>query len=204
MEIEKRECILQAASRAFSRFGFKKASIDEIAKAAGVAKGTVYLACESKEDLFYQAVHRDLRGWISECSKLIDPRVNADKLLETVVRASVVYLGGKPLVRDLLSGTYGKLLPAWEDRMNELRVLGRANTTEILALGIKQGRFRKDLDIDLVASLLQDLHIASYLFHGKELSDKPELWLPRFKAALDLLLHGLMTPKASAEAIASG
>src|SRR5436190_555554 len=74
MEQEKKETILDAATRAFARFGFKKASIEDIAKEAGVAKGTVYLACESKEDLYYQAVHREVRasgarsGWAAERS----------------------------------------------------------------------------------------------------------------------------------------
>jgi AcrR family transcriptional regulator len=44
MELAKKECILVEAARAFARFGFKKTSVDEIAKAAGVAKGTIYLA----------------------------------------------------------------------------------------------------------------------------------------------------------------
>src|ERR1700749_3059887 len=60
---EKKECILSAATRLFARFGFKKTSVDQIAKDAGVAKGTVYLAADTKEDLFYQAVHRELRAY---------------------------------------------------------------------------------------------------------------------------------------------
>ena len=78
MELAKKECILMEAARAFARFGFKKTSVDEIAKAAGVAKGTIYLAAESKEDLFYQTLHREVRQWVAEVSKLIDPREPAD------------------------------------------------------------------------------------------------------------------------------
>ena len=55
MERAKKECILDSAVKAFAKLGFKKASVDDIARDAGVAKGTVYLACESKEDLFFQA-----------------------------------------------------------------------------------------------------------------------------------------------------
>ena len=54
MDHAKRETILESATRLFARLGFKKCSIDEIARAAGVAKGTIYLACDSKTDLFYQ------------------------------------------------------------------------------------------------------------------------------------------------------
>ncbi len=80
MELAKKECILMEAARAFARFGFRKTSVDEIARAAGVAKGTIYLAAESKEDLFYQALHREVRQWVGEVSGLIDPRRPADEL----------------------------------------------------------------------------------------------------------------------------
>ncbi len=43
MDAAKKDCILLQAARAFARFGFKKASIDDIAREAGVGKGTVYL-----------------------------------------------------------------------------------------------------------------------------------------------------------------
>src|SRR5687768_359886 len=104
MEREKKDCILRAAVRAFERFGFKKASVDEIAKDAGVAKGTVYLAAESKEDLFYQALHREVRTWVAEIARLIDPRKKADQLLVEVAQASLQQMQTKPLVRDLFLG----------------------------------------------------------------------------------------------------
>ena len=71
LDPDKKERILAAAGRAFSRLGFRKASIDQIARAAGVAKGTVYLACENKEELFYQTLHRDLRAWLATVAKQI-------------------------------------------------------------------------------------------------------------------------------------
>jgi AcrR family transcriptional regulator len=48
----KREAILAAALSLFGRYGYRRTSIDDIAREAGVAKGTVYLHVESKEALF--------------------------------------------------------------------------------------------------------------------------------------------------------
>jgi len=48
----KREAILAAALELFGRYGYRRTSIDDIARQAGVAKGTVYLYVESKEALF--------------------------------------------------------------------------------------------------------------------------------------------------------
>lgn len=50
----KEKLILDAARVLFFQYGFKKTSIDEIAEAAGIGKGTVYNYFKNKEDLFIQ------------------------------------------------------------------------------------------------------------------------------------------------------
>jgi len=49
--------IFDAAIDVFSEFGFEKATMDEIASRAKVAKGTVYYHFKSKEELFVFLVH---------------------------------------------------------------------------------------------------------------------------------------------------
>jgi AcrR family transcriptional regulator len=193
MEREKKDCILRAACKAFARFGFKKASVEEIAKEAGVAKGTVYLACESKEDLFYQVLNQEVRAWVGETSRLIDPRVAADELMKTIALAAVGHWQQRPLVRDLFFGVYNGMIPGWAVRFDELRALGQANLIEILKLGIKQGLFRKNLDLEQVAELLQDLQIATYLFHSSGRGHEERL-ARRAAAGFDLILNGLFAP----------
>src|SRR2546428_10128897 len=125
MEQAKKDCILLEAARAFSRFGFKKTSVDEIAKAAGVAKGTIYLAVDSKEDLFYQALHREVREWVAEVSKLIDPRKPADELLVEMAVFGVQKLEKSPLVPDPLLAQAKEVLPMRATQVAELTGLGR-------------------------------------------------------------------------------
>ena len=48
---DKRERILQAAVKVFARNGFHATRVSEVAKAAGVADGTIYLYFDSKESL---------------------------------------------------------------------------------------------------------------------------------------------------------
>ncbi len=48
---DKRERILDAAERVFAEHGFYNARVAEIARAAGVADGTIYLYFKSKDDL---------------------------------------------------------------------------------------------------------------------------------------------------------
>jgi AcrR family transcriptional regulator len=48
----KRAAILDAALRLFSQYGYRRTSIDDIAREAEIAKGTVYLSFKSKEEIF--------------------------------------------------------------------------------------------------------------------------------------------------------
>src|SRR4051812_8924976 len=189
MDRAKKECILTEAAKAFARFGFKKTSIDDIARDAGVGKGTVYLAANSKEDLYYQVLHRELREWISDCARAIDPRVPADQLLGGLLRVAMEYLEMRPLVGELLFGEAFRTMPGWADRLEELRTLGQANIAEVLRLGIRQGVFRPDLQIDTVAALLQDFHISAFL-PGRKAPSK-ERMIEKAFVGLDLVLNGL-------------
>jgi AcrR family transcriptional regulator len=202
VEQAKKECILAAAARAFARFGFKKAAVEEIAKEAGVAKGTVYLAADTKEDLFYQAVHREVRAWVAESAKIIDPRKPADQLLLEAAQAGMQYMEQRPLVRDLLFGNHQLLLPEWADRLDELRELGRANLVEILRLGVRQGRFRDGLDIEEVSHVLEDVALTTHVFYHRPRPDREARIARRMRAAFDLLLNGLLPREVAAKQVA--
>lgn len=190
MEWAKRDGILTAAAKAFQGLGFRKTSIDEIAKAAGVAKGTIYLACTSKEDLFYQVLHREIRAWVAAVSKALDPRLPADELLRRASDMGIEYLDSHPLVRSLLFGECRRLLPSWSDRFDALAELGKENVVEILKLGQKQGVFREDLDVEEVAQLLLDLQIAFFVLHDRAPDWEAKISRRR-SAGFDLIMNGL-------------
>jgi AcrR family transcriptional regulator len=200
VDAAKKDCILLQAARAFARFGFKKASIDDIAREAGVGKGTVYLAAESKEDLFYQALHREVRAWQAECARAIDPRVPAPDLLAKLLETAMDYVEKHPLVRDLLLGETIRTLPDWADRLEELRAVGRANVVEVLKIGIRQKAFRPDLEVDTVAGLLQDFQLAAY--RGPRTPERSAEVADRVRVGLDLVLHGLASQQVAAHRIA--
>jgi AcrR family transcriptional regulator len=188
MDWTKKDGILLEAGKCFTRFGFKKTSVDEIAKKAGVGKGTVYLAAESKEDLYYQVLNREVRAWIAESARIIDRRP-ADVILGELLAMATGHLEAHPLVMDLLVGGAQQLLPEWREQLEELRELGRANIVELLKLGVKQGLFCGDLNVEVVAALLQDFHLSGYVLRSH---DGPVASLAeRARVGLDLVLNGL-------------
>ncbi len=56
---ERADRILDAAAELILRWGYKKTTIDDIAKQAGVAKGTIYLHWKTREDLFLALLTRE-------------------------------------------------------------------------------------------------------------------------------------------------
>lgn len=60
---ERREAILEASARLFSRFNFNNISMEDIARETGMAKGTLYLYFETKEEVFMALMGRAMTMW---------------------------------------------------------------------------------------------------------------------------------------------
>lgn len=71
---DKRERILTAAERIFARHGFFAARVSEIAKAAGVADGTIYLYFKSKDDLLISLFEHRMKQVNEELRRAIAGR----------------------------------------------------------------------------------------------------------------------------------
>lgn len=76
--------MIEAARKLFHRFGFKKVSMDEIAREAGVTKKTIYMYFGSKEELLKYFIQEE----ISNMEKIVE-KVEAQNLdfFETVNQA---------------------------------------------------------------------------------------------------------------------
>jgi AcrR family transcriptional regulator len=57
-EVSREDLILDAVDRLLARYGYKKMTIDDLAREAGIGKGTVYLHFRSKEDVVLSHVDR--------------------------------------------------------------------------------------------------------------------------------------------------
>src|SRR5438445_10305914 len=62
----KREAILRAATDVFADRGFFNAQVADVARAAGVAAGTVYLYFRSKDDLLVSIFEKTMREALAE------------------------------------------------------------------------------------------------------------------------------------------
>lgn len=65
IQAEKTEQILEAALEIFSVNGFRGATIDEIAEAAGMSKPNLLYYFRSKEDIYETLINRQLDTWLA-------------------------------------------------------------------------------------------------------------------------------------------
>ena len=110
---QRREAILAAALEEFSARGFATARLDDVARRAGVAKGTIYLYFRDKETLFQELVRAELSPVVKalEAAPMTDlpMRVVAERLIELFVR-EIFATRRKDVIRLIL--TEGPRFPA--------------------------------------------------------------------------------------------
>ena len=71
-ELPKNERILLAAEEIFSKYGFEKATLDEIIALADVGKGTVYKYFGNKEKLFYRLVYDKNLPFVARLKQVVE------------------------------------------------------------------------------------------------------------------------------------
>ncbi|WP_344946277.1 helix-turn-helix domain-containing protein [Sphaerisporangium flaviroseum] len=109
---ERAHRILDTAAELILRWGYDKTTIDDIARSAGVAKGTIYLHWKSREALFAALLRRDRVAMLEEVRHALvsEPDGATPRAL---FRHLALALMGRPLVKAALLGdteVLGKLI----------------------------------------------------------------------------------------------
>jgi AcrR family transcriptional regulator len=86
----RRDQILSAAHAVFASRGYREATVGDIADAAGIAKGTLYLYFKSKDSIYWAALHRGLDQLHaltrSAMERAVDPHAKLLAFVDTKVR----------------------------------------------------------------------------------------------------------------------
>jgi AcrR family transcriptional regulator len=97
----KRERILLAATALFVRLGYRKTSVDAVARQAGIAKGTVYLYYRNKAELVFHAIALEERSYLARMAPLDDPSLSARERLRSFLALWVMLSYEMPLLMSL-------------------------------------------------------------------------------------------------------
>jgi AcrR family transcriptional regulator len=144
-----RERILEVAKAAFTRSG-ANASLDDIAKQAGVGPGTLYRHFPTREELL-QAVYRSELEKLAAAERKLAESMTPIKALRAWLLLFIDAIAAKALIATALNtllGDHKKLFAASYAQMQEaIRALVKR--------AIKSGDIRKDLDpMDLIRALV--------------------------------------------------
>jgi AcrR family transcriptional regulator len=105
-EAKRRRSILEAGYGLFLRQGYKKTSIDEVAIASRVAKGTVYLYFKNKADLLVHCVAFEKRVLQKQVEQLFAPETPDRERLRMWLRLTLTAPRDMPLSSRLMTGDH--------------------------------------------------------------------------------------------------
>ena len=188
---DKKRRIMQAAERLFKARQFQEITLEEVARRADVAKGTLYLYFANKEDLFFQTA---VAGFDEMCD-LLKRRAAADlgprgELMHASKTISEFFERRRPLFRMIVAegervqGRGGRLWRQWLQRREKL--------TEALAQVIRHGSASGALRGDVPAEVLAEYLLGMLRTRARELKSRPAAWR-REETLVDLFLSGVVS-----------
>ena len=145
----KRRQILATAAEMFAQQQYHKVRLDDVAAAAGVGKGTLYVYFQSKEDLYFTIIYESLVRLMTRLrSELAADHSGAVHRLRTIVDALVDHAYQHPQFFELVK-TIGVPTGKWEMHREEM-----FNVVEqTIRAGVASGEFR-DPDPTLTARFI--------------------------------------------------
>jgi TetR/AcrR family fatty acid metabolism transcriptional regulator len=148
---DKRERILRAAVKVFARSGFHAARVSEVAKAAGVADGTIYLYFKSKDELlvslFEDRVERLLTYLRDELPKL----EGAAARLRRVIELQLGLLEGERDLAEVITVILRQSSKLMKEYAAPKFTAYLDAIARVVSDGQKSGEFRDDVSPHLVA-----------------------------------------------------
>jgi len=188
-----RDDILDAAEGLLGRFGYSKTTVEEIAREAGIGKGTIYLHFESKKEVALATIDRLVARVVDRLEEIASgPRPAVDRLREMLVARVVLRLEGvrhyAGRIDELLRAIRPELLARRTQHFErEARVL-RA----VLEEGAARGELRGDDDAATAAAMIAATNsLLPYDLSVKQLHRRKAIAEQAGRIA-DLLLTGIL------------
>jgi AcrR family transcriptional regulator len=188
--------ILVAALASFAEHGFAATRLDDVARCAGVTKGTLYLYFPNKQELFEAVVRQALVPNLERGEALLEEAVEpAALLLERLMRSwaelGLSPAGAIPKIIISEAGNFPELARFYREEVIDR---GMALIRRVLRLGIERGEFRAPDDLDnAVRCICAPLLLAMLWRHSFGRHEAVERVDPQAicETQLKLLLDGL-------------
>jgi TetR/AcrR family transcriptional regulator len=194
----KRSRIIDAAMQHFAENGYHAARVGDIAAALGIAKGSIFQHFGSKDGLFFEVYKRAVRSFSKYLDAPADVRAAGffEVLYYWLVRTEHLLHEDWIPYRISLLGNYGTDLVLKREINRFLTTEDPYGTVAFVRFGIDRGELRKDMDVEMIVSLLdwtferfQDALLTAELDPGLfrrqgEMPEKKEARIRQFLALL--------------------
>lgn len=145
MEKNSKGNILLAATNVFAEQGFEGSSVDDIALAAGVAKGTIYYHFSSKEEILFEVINSGILNFAEKARlslvDIVSPKLKIEALIEAQLDYFCQY---QNFCRVFLSEIW-RIESYWKKSVKALQDNYLTIINEIIKEGQASGDFRPEL-----------------------------------------------------------
>ncbi len=187
-----RDAILDATDRMLAKYGYKKMTIEDLAREVGIGKGSIYLHFSSKEEIALSHIDRIISRLKARLSNIAAKSKSVDKRLCEMLCERVLFrLDSVQHYSEGLNDMLSRLRPKLLDRRKrhfeeEARILA-----ELIREGQASGTFTKGDALDIAKSLVTATNsLLPYSLSVFELGDRSEI-AERTQKMADLLIRGL-------------
>jgi len=198
----KRSRIIEAATQHFAEHGYHAARVGDIAVALGIAKGSIFQHFGSKDGLFFEVYKRSVRSFAKYLDAPAETQAAGffEVLRYWLVRTEHLVHEDWIPYRISLLGNYGTDFVLKREINRFLISEDPYGTVSFVRFGLERRELRKDLDIEMIVSILdwmmerfQDALLTAELDPGLfrrqgELAEKKEARIQQF---LDLLRRAI-------------
>ncbi len=186
---EDMEKVLDAALTVFSEFGFKKATVEDVAQALHMTKGNLYRYAQGKRDLYEKTAAFALTRWQDQVATAVAAETGPRQRFMVLCQSAVRYLATDDRLRRLLARD-PDIFPlfAGNDPYEDINRASVDMIRRVLTEGMASGDFRAvdaAATAEVVFSVYKLLIIRAYIR-----AEWAEMWAA-FNAVLELITKGL-------------
>jgi TetR/AcrR family fatty acid metabolism transcriptional regulator len=183
----RRKEILDCAVKVLNKKVYYKCPVDEIARYAGIAKGTIYLYFKNKEELYSSVVFNLVDKFISVIDEVNKLDITATKQLSLLLNKMSEFLGeNKHLflsIREESNHPKGKIHEQMQSRFHKIT----ESISRIVDRGIKNKEF-KNYSPQIVASVILSI---TTIFAHKAICEDGAQGLTDSDVIFKILMNGL-------------
>jgi AcrR family transcriptional regulator len=138
-DIEVKDLIVVSATKYFSKYGFYKTTMDEIAKHIHKAKGVLYYYFKSKEELFNEVLKQELSKIKTELREIVDRDEDTLIILKEYMLTRLKLLHKAVNYHETLRADFFEKYHFVKDVRDDFTEFERIQITNILKKGKKEG-----------------------------------------------------------------